>query len=345
MSNKPPCIDWAEKLALRREDLTSFERVALDAHTSTCAVCAVAAANYQLLIVRIRALPEPTVKPLPRLSHFEQRTGAGEQSDLKPAVPLQLKRRTHVIKVSNESFERFVSVLVVASIILGSLVLFQRHVPTSTSAVLQLMPEHAATFEHAALFQESPYFPGMGNVALDDPLSNNSKGYNWDTNAHCVFTGGAYHISDNEQGFFYPCFARNVSFSNFTYEVQVTFVQGDANNSGGGIIFRSVDDTNIQFYAFTIRLDGSYTLFAHVNPSGSSARLLAGGSTPAIRTGLHQSNLVAVVTNGNTISLYANHQFITRVSDITYSEGDIGLFAYNDGTLVEGVFSNARVWT
>src|SRR5260370_42545598 len=107
MRNQPPCIDWAEKLALRSEDLSSSERAALDAHVLMCSACASAAANYQLLIVRIRALPEPTVKPLPRLPHIEESTDAGEQSGLKPAVPLPLRRRAHVSKVHNESCGRF----------------------------------------------------------------------------------------------------------------------------------------------------------------------------------------------------------------------------------------------
>lgn len=71
MRNPPPCTDWIGKLAFRRADLSSSEQAALDAHLRTCAACAAAAADYQLLIARIRALPEPTVKPLPHLLHQE----------------------------------------------------------------------------------------------------------------------------------------------------------------------------------------------------------------------------------------------------------------------------------
>ncbi len=62
MNNRPPCGVWAEKLALRREDLTSSERVALDAHVTTCRVCQQAQADYDALDTTLRALPLSTMK-------------------------------------------------------------------------------------------------------------------------------------------------------------------------------------------------------------------------------------------------------------------------------------------
>ena len=68
MSSLPPCIAWAEKLALRREDLSQSEREALDAHVADCIACQQAQAHYHYLDAALRALPQPTVKPFPRLS-------------------------------------------------------------------------------------------------------------------------------------------------------------------------------------------------------------------------------------------------------------------------------------
>ncbi len=67
MPTQPPCIAWAEKLALRYEDLAPDEQAALDAHLSTCAACRAARSDYHFLDARLRALPPPVIKPFPRL--------------------------------------------------------------------------------------------------------------------------------------------------------------------------------------------------------------------------------------------------------------------------------------
>ncbi|HLI90935.1 MAG TPA: hypothetical protein VKV37_19755 [Ktedonobacteraceae bacterium] len=68
MSSHPPCAAWAEKLALRREDLSPSDREALDAHLAHCTICQQAQEDYHFLDAMLRALPPPSVKPLPRLS-------------------------------------------------------------------------------------------------------------------------------------------------------------------------------------------------------------------------------------------------------------------------------------
>src|SRR5712692_9307414 len=68
MRSQPPCKTWTEKLALRQEDLLPSDRAALAAHLQTCPACAAAQADYHSLDSRLRALPLPALKPLPRLS-------------------------------------------------------------------------------------------------------------------------------------------------------------------------------------------------------------------------------------------------------------------------------------
>src|SRR5260370_37724230 len=68
MRSQPPCMAWAEKLALRQEDLAPADRAALAAHIQTCPACEAARADYHFLDARLRALPLPALKPLPRLS-------------------------------------------------------------------------------------------------------------------------------------------------------------------------------------------------------------------------------------------------------------------------------------
>ncbi len=71
MSNsatQPPCIAWAEKLALRREELLPDECVALDAHVAHCRHCRQAQADYHFFDAALKTLPQSTVTPFPRLS-------------------------------------------------------------------------------------------------------------------------------------------------------------------------------------------------------------------------------------------------------------------------------------
>src|SRR5436309_9996614 len=167
----------------------------------------------------------------------------------------------------------------------------------------------------------NPYSPSSGTLALNDPLSDNSLGYFWgelgDSNSSCAFIGGAYHAIARTPGIYAYCTASSTNLSNFAYEVQATIVQGDS----AGIVFR-VNDTNKAYYYFRIGSDGSYALDIW---NGNNATTLTSGTNSAITMGSNQSNLFAVVTNGNQMMLYLNHQSVGIVSDITYSPVAIGV--------------------
>src|SRR5579863_10079191 len=96
MINQPPCVAWAEKLALRHEDLSPSDRDALEAHVRTCAACETTQADYRLLDARLRALPPPSMQPLPRL--FSSLTAREERAEQRADVeekplPSKLARR------------------------------------------------------------------------------------------------------------------------------------------------------------------------------------------------------------------------------------------------------------
>ena len=184
-----------------------------------------------------------------------------------------------------------------------------------------------------------------GVLSLNDPLKDNNQGHGWDTstnqnNATCAFTPGGYQSSQPLNNNFHACFAINTNFINFVYEVQMTIVSGQA----GGIIFRA-NQANSTFYYFRVGQDGSYNLWAFKDKFIENALLLASGMTPAIHTGYNQPNLVAVAAQGASLALYVNHQLVTSVNDSSYSHGQIGVVAYNQGSIAQAVYSNARVWT
>src|SRR5207249_2057122 len=90
-----------------------------------------------------------------------------------------------------------------------------------------------------------------GTPALNDPLSHQDAN-NWEVDTKeggggCAFTGGSYHASMPQAGFFSSCYAQGSNFSNFAFQVEMKILKGDR----GGIIFRS-DSAATKFYLLRI---------------------------------------------------------------------------------------------
>jgi eukaryotic-like serine/threonine-protein kinase len=69
------------------------------------------------------------------------------------------------------------------------------------------------------------------------------------------------------------------------------------------------------------------------------------GYSTAIKTGLNQTNIVAVVAYNDFFYVYINGKFITSLEDKTFNRGSIGAAASSANTPAEVVFRNAKVWT
>lgn len=206
----------------------------------------------------------------------------------------------------------------------------------ATSTVLARATNEAQIKATATVAAENLY-THSGTLALADPLNKNDIKYRWDENTNCAFISGTYHAIAPDPRYSDYCIASASDFSNFAFEAQMTILKGDA----GGVIFR-VENTNPnQYYDFSIRQDGSYNLEA-VNGSGGPT--LTQGSSLAIKQGLNQTNLIAVVAQGTNIALYANHQLLGTVTDSTYGRGLVGLYAVVYTQPTEVAFSNAKVW-
>lgn len=189
----------------------------------------------------------------------------------------------------------------------------------------------------------NPYPPGGGKLAILDPLSNNSLGYEWDvgngSGGSCTFTGGVYQVSTPKTQFFHLCASNSTTYNNFAFEAQMQILNGDC----GGLIFRGNFNTG-KLYLFELCQDGSYTLFIYRDFNGTSTQL-ANGTSAAIKPGLNHSNTIAVTAQGTTLAAYVNMQKVASVTDGSYSQGYIALVtdAYNNPTQL--AFSNARLWT
>ena len=189
---------------------------------------------------------------------------------------------------------------------------------------------------------ENPY-THSGKLNFSDPLTDNSQGHKWAQDPiNCGFTDGAYHVKAPLPHYNDFCLGNATYYSDFAFEVQMTIIKGDE----GGIIFRQQPNLyttgGYYHYAFRISPGGGYDLTAKL---GRTQVLLVSGRSEAIKQGLNQTNLIAVVAQGNTIIIYVNHQQVGRIPDNTFSNGQIGFIASAPLDPTEVVFSNAKVWT
>ena len=185
---------------------------------------------------------------------------------------------------------------------------------------------------------QNPY-THTGTLVLSDSLSDNSKGNNWDVNLNCAFKGGTYHAIAPNINYSDYCIAQATDFVNFTLEVQMQVIQGD----GGGVNFRMANAAVNEYYDFYIFRSGSYGL----EMVGSTSKSLASGSNAPVNGNLNDVNVIGIVTQGTTITVYLNHQRLVSANDSTYTHGRIGVEANiyaNGGHATEVAYSNMKVW-
>ena len=179
---------------------------------------------------------------------------------------------------------------------------------------------------------------------MNDPLTNNSQGNQWDettvSTTSCGFSGGTYHTQVSAQGAG-TCNpeAPSLVLSNLTYEISLKVTQGEFE----GITFR-FNQSNLTGYGFLIDTQlGSYIL-ATANGTSTPFSIILNGLSPAIKTGLNQTNVLAVVANGINISLYINGQSIAQVNNSSYNQGQLGIFTIDNQSPADVEASNARAW-
>jgi hypothetical protein len=116
----------------------------------------------------------------------------------------------------------------------------------------------------------------------------------------------------------------------------------------GGLAFRA-DDTHSEGYIFAVTRTGEYALSLCDNASKDCSYLVAPTLSSAINQGLDQTNLLAVVANGDHITVYVNQHQVASVTNNRYSSGKIGVGAISSLTGTQGptdvAYNDAKVWT
>jgi hypothetical protein len=185
------------------------------------------------------------------------------------------------------------------------------------------------------------YLPGYGQFVAYDPVTNAAHwetGPNSDNSGFCEFSNSRdYHATMNKKGYRW-CHQAIRAFSDFAYDVQVTIVSGDC----AGILFR-VDKTTSNGYTFVICQWGEEDLYKWA-PNGS-LQLIEGNTSAAIKQGLNQSNMLVVVAQGNTLSMFVNSQQVAQQQDSSSLQGVIGVAAVDGSHPTDAIFKDVTIWT
>ncbi len=158
----------------------------------------------------------------------------------------------------------------------------------ATKTAIAASTATAQTQATATAIQHNPYpsyLPGNGQLALYDPLMDDSEGYEWmpsgqsqipTSNGDCLFNEGRLDASvegdANHNIFFHPCIANTSNFGNFAYEVHMTLLAGDC----GGVTLRGNGEL---FYYFIVCQNGQYRFVKYVN-DGTTPVILKDKSSP-----------------------------------------------------------------
>lgn len=195
----------------------------------------------------------------------------------------------------------------------------------------------------------SRLIPAGQQPVINDPLKDNSGGYEWDiqddANGSCNFVQGHYLLNapagvNNGVG----CQAESPrgTFGNFVYQIQMIILMGiDNDSAGAGPTFRTNTSGTGQQYQVLFDVNGNWQVSTDVKP-------LTGGSCanpcPHFHTGWNQVNTITLRASGNFIQIQINGYDLGSYTDNTYSSGAIGV-QMDPGTDSSSVaFSNVQVW-
>jgi len=238
------------------------------------------------------------------------------------------------------SLEMILLLVIIALVITGSSGLIYYAAvarPANLHAQATSVTQDFLTAQAQAMTPEGIYTQATrGRPVINDPLSSPNSS-SWQTGFDCAFSGGTYHVTVHQVARSGICLARG-SFSDFAFQVRLSIIDGPT----GGLVFRA-DGSLSRYYYFVIVASGAYTLGLAVG--NFLGKTLSYSSSPTVKTGLNQPNLLTLVARGSNIYLYINKQFVALVHDSASSSGQVGLTATSSANPSADVaFSTAQVW-
>lgn len=222
----------------------------------------------------------------------------------------------------------------------------QSHIPTQAPRVSTSNTTHSSS---------QPATNSIPAPALQDSLSGNNGAWTMQSvtgNGTCQFSNGALQVSEDQSSQEAFCLRNGATFQNGTLQVNVKLLaQGMA-----GLVFRAQNASgNTSLYFFGLHPDGSYGFgtYVHSAQDGSQSTSFSSQSVSqngedsqnAANTGIGASNVLKVVAQGNSFTLYVNGHAIGTVNSGTLSSGQVGVFAADDMAPASASFSDLKMWT
>jgi hypothetical protein len=233
-------------------------------------------------------------------------------------------------RISKEKIIQFVAILIITACLVFSGILVDRSVVASRDATASqnVMATSIAT-----------HYPFSNHEVLHDPLTstNQQVRWQWDTK-NCAFTNQGY-VSEAIGTPYSLCVASKTNFTNFSYEVTMTFTEGE--NDCGDLVFRA--NATQTGYLAGLCENGYYYLDAY--GSKSDSKFLINSTPSGFNVGLNYPVSFGIVARGTNIGLYINGTFIASSSNKSFGHGQIGVGANDIIGPTQVIFSNAQVWT
>ena len=195
--------------------------------------------------------------------------------------------------------------------------------------------------EEVAQLTPSPTAP-MATLAFSDDFDDPDSGWAVTSGEGYGYEGGEYfieHIGETDKGRWvtYP----DRTFSDFTAEVQIRF-DTDVGDVAGGLVWRW--QGNEDFYRVRIYNTGEYDVKKRLE--GEWRTLLDRADSPHIVSGT-ATNALKIVAVGDLIQIYVNDQHLADVTDGSFNEGRVGVFASvaaESPVTTRIMFDNLRVY-
>jgi hypothetical protein len=277
---------------------------------------------------QISYYPTPSPPYSPGYGYAPQQPPFPAPFPIQPQLPLQKRQHRSVLTIVLVIF--LACLVVVCSAFLFLVNVFNTAVTSSQNSLNSLSPSQ--------IYSTATY--GQPNV--EDSLSFTDiywgQYVSKKDGGECIMQGKDYHVIETLPNHYYFCTSLD-TVGDFAFQVKMTITQGNH----GGIAFRVNSDLG-DYYSFQISTDGAYGLTLVHNNTSSGVKKLQQGSSASIHTGLNQTNLVTVIAQGRDFFLYANKQFLAKVSDSTLNKGNIGLLSSSDTQSTDIIFLDAQLW-
>jgi serine/threonine protein kinase len=205
----------------------------------------------------------------------------------------------------------------------------------------------------------NPYAADHGSLTYYDTMRANNPAFQWQEDpaingGRCVFSNESYHAQASAD-ISWPCYATGQDLYNFTYQVDMKFIQTGATYSSGGLIFRANKDSG-EFYLFLLYSSGRYLFEKCVGVTNCTTLINGtqgsdGNTLPALSSfKAGKTNTVAAVVIGDTITLFVNHQRVFEpwedTSGMAFKHGYMGVFVHGgtDQVVTDVAFTNEKLW-